>query len=92
MARKRKTTDYGNGDDHGERYEEQPSAVRVHEAYLEHRRSTSPPDPEAYRRALEQFQALPGAVLPSPAPPRPKEPGQSDEEADKERPEERSKR
>jgi hypothetical protein len=46
-----------------EPHEEGPGAVRVHQAYLEHRlgggeRAT----PEAYRRAVEQFQRLPGAM------------------------------
>jgi hypothetical protein len=47
----------------------------VHEAYLEHRLSGGEPaTPEAYRRAFEQFQNLPGAVRSVPPPPSPEKP------------------
>ena len=37
--------------------------MRLNEAYLEHRvAGGAPATPEAYRRAAEQFQRLPGAV------------------------------
>ena len=55
-----------------EPHEEQPGAVRVHQAYLEHRLAGGEPaTPEAYRRALEQFEKLPGAIqtVPPTAPP-----------------------
>jgi hypothetical protein len=55
-----------------EPHKEQSDAVRVHQAYLEHRLAGGEPaTPEAYRRAVEQFQKLPGAMrsVPPPAPP-----------------------
>ncbi len=58
-----------------EPHKEEPDAVRVHEAYLEHRLSGGEPaTPEAYQRAFEQFQSLPGAVRSTPPPPSPEEP------------------
>ena len=62
---------------------EEGGAVLVHQAYLAHRFSGGePPDPEAYRRGLEHFERLPGAIrsLP-PTPPRP-EPDPVDDTAD----------
>lgn len=48
------------GDD--ESFEDEES-VRMNEAYLGHRvAGGAPATPEAYRRAAEQFQRLPGAV------------------------------
>ena len=52
-------------------YDEQPpeespeeqDSILVHEAYLQHRLSGGEPaTPEAYMRAVEQFERLPGAV------------------------------
>ena len=58
----------GDGDDERrEPYKEQGHAVQVHEAYLKHRlEGGEPASPEAYRRAIEQFQKLPGAVRSTP--------------------------
>lgn len=61
-ARRRKT-EKPEGED-GEPKEEpiEPGdTVRVHQAYLEALRGDQPPDPEAYLRAIEQFEQLPGA-------------------------------
>jgi hypothetical protein len=44
-------------------HQEEGGAVRIHEAYLEHRLGGGEAaTPEAYRRAVEQFQKLPGAM------------------------------
>ena len=41
----------------------------VHEAYLQYRLGGAErPDPEIYRRAIEQFQSLPGAFRTTPPP------------------------
>jgi len=60
----------GGNDDRDRRSEphkEEGSAIQVHQAYLEHRnRGGEPPSPDAYRRAIEQFQRLPGAVRRAP--------------------------
>jgi hypothetical protein len=57
-------------------HEEHDNAVKVHEAYLQHRLGGGEPaSPEAYRRALEQFEKLPGAMRSTPVPVRPKEEG-----------------
>jgi hypothetical protein len=68
-----------------ESHEEQRGAVDVHRAYLEHRLAGGEPaSPEAYRRAIEQFQKLPGAmrtVPPAASPEKPgSEPGAKDED------------
>jgi hypothetical protein len=67
-TRKRKDDDgYGHDNEHRGTYKEEGHAVQVHQAYLEHRlKGGEPPTPEAYRRALEQFQKLPGAVQSTP--------------------------
>jgi hypothetical protein len=63
----------GGGDDR-EPFRESEGAIRVHQAYLEHRvgggeRATT----QAYLRAFKQFQKLPGAIRSKPAvePPEP---------------------
>jgi len=69
MAARKRKHDYDNGDDdYGNKpYEEEGGAVEVHRAYLEHRvKGGEPPTPEKYRRAVEQFQKLPGAVRSTP--------------------------
>jgi hypothetical protein len=82
-TRRPKTYD---GDDHQEPppHEEQSDAVKVHEAYLEHRLGGGEPaTPEAFRRAIEQFQKLPGAIRSVPSQATPEKPGdeqRSDEE------------
>ncbi len=66
-TRKRKDGD-GGDDERRLPHEEEGNAVRVHEAYLEHRlQGGEPASPDAYRRANEQFQKLPGAVQSTPA-------------------------
>jgi hypothetical protein len=70
-TRKRKHDDDHDYDDGGNGqqppYEEEGSAVEVHRAYLEHRvKGGAPPTPERFRRAIEQFQKLPGAVRSTP--------------------------
>lgn len=66
----------GDGDGGGDRepFRESEGAIRVHQAYLEHRlgggeRATT----QAYLRAIKQFQKLPGAIRSKPAvePPEP---------------------
>ena len=57
--------DDGGGDDPRA---EEASAVALHAAYLEHRLAGGEPgDAAAYRRGLEQFERLPGAVPTRPA-------------------------
>lgn len=76
----------GNGgeDVRREPYEEQDHAVRVHEAYLEHRLAGGEaPDPEAHLRAIEEFERLPGALRTTP-PPTPEESSGSDGDAEDE--------
>jgi hypothetical protein len=52
----------GQAPDDDEFFEDEES-VRLNEAYAEHRvAGGAPATPEAYRRAVEQFQRLPGAV------------------------------
>jgi hypothetical protein len=47
---------------------EEGDAVRVHEAYIENRLGGGePPGPEAYQRAIEQFERLPGAMRTTPS-------------------------
>ncbi len=47
-------------------------AVRVHEAYIEERLGGGEePDAASYRRALQQFEQLPGAVRTIPPAPEP---------------------
>ena len=54
--------------------------MRLHEAYLEYRvAGGAPATPEAYRRAVEQFDRLPGVIRARPevgrsAPPQPATP------------------
>jgi hypothetical protein len=56
-------TQEGGGSQESEPHQEEHGAVRVHEAYLEHRLGGgAPATPDAYRRGVEQFQRLPGAV------------------------------
>jgi hypothetical protein len=48
---------------------EEGGGVDVHEAYLQYRLGGAErPDPEIYRRAIEQFQSLPGAFRTTPPP------------------------
>jgi hypothetical protein len=58
-------------DDYDEPPSESPEdegSIRVHDAYLEHRLGGGEPaTPEAFRRAVEQFEQLPGAVRTGPA-------------------------
>ena len=66
----RKNKDDGGDYDEPPRkpHNEQPGAVQIHEAYLQHRLGGGEPaSPEAYRRALEQFEKLPGAIRSTPA-------------------------
>jgi hypothetical protein len=59
---------------------EDEDSLRLHEAYLEYRvAGGAPATPEAYRRAVEQFDRLPGVIRARPevgrtAPPRPAAP------------------
>jgi hypothetical protein len=63
-----------------EPHEEEGSAVKIHEAYLQHRLGGGEtPTSEAYRRAIEQFEKLPGAVRSSPDANAPKEPKEKTE-------------
>lgn len=59
------------GDDQDrEPHAEEGTAVQIHQAYLEHRLAGGEePTPEAYRRAAEQFQRLPGVIGAPPARP-----------------------
>lgn len=68
-TRKPKDDDgYAHDDGHRRPYKEESHAVDVHKAYLEHRlKGGEPASPEAYRRAIEQFQKLPGATQSTPA-------------------------
>jgi hypothetical protein len=61
---KRKTKSAAEGDyQESKPHQEEGGAVRIHEAYLEHRLGGGEAaTPEAYRRAVEQFQKLPGAM------------------------------
>ena len=64
---RRDDRDDRDGGDDDQRAEE-ASAVALHAAYLEHRLAGGEPgDPDAYRRGLEQFERLPGAVPTRPA-------------------------
>jgi hypothetical protein len=68
-TRKKKDDKQGSGDDYSKRepHKEQKDAVKIHEAYLEYRLAGGEPaSPEAYRRALEQFEKLPGATRSTP--------------------------
>jgi hypothetical protein len=66
--------DYGKQPGDREPHEEEHDAVRIHEAYLQHRLGGGEPaSPDAYRRAREQFEKLPGAVRSTPTPPPVKE-------------------
>jgi hypothetical protein len=59
-----------------EPHEEESGAVEVHRAYLEHRLAGGEPaTPELYRRAVEQFQKLPGATRSVPPATPPEKPG-----------------
>lgn len=80
VVRKRKD----GGDDHDENprepHREEADAVKVHEAYLQHRLGGGePPSPEAYRRGVEQFEKLPGATRSTPAvePEQPEKPAET---------------
>jgi hypothetical protein len=78
-ARKSKRTKDGDYQE-PEPHQEEGGAVRVHQAYLEHRLGGGEPaTPEAYRRAVEQFQKLPGA-MPSVPPAAPSETPQAEAE------------
>jgi hypothetical protein len=73
--------DSGSGDE-GPRQprEEGPGAVAVHQAYLEYRLSGEGPDPDTYQRAIDQFQALPGAFRTVPPPAAGNGPGETGDE------------
>jgi hypothetical protein len=77
LANTRKPKDPGDGDEYHkpEPHKEQSGSVQVHQAYLEHRLAGGEPaTPEAFRRAVEQFEKLAGAVRslpPAVAPDRP---------------------
>jgi hypothetical protein len=83
--------DYGGGNGGGkgegpEPFRESEGAVRVHQAYLEHRLGGGEPaTPQAYLRAFEQFQKLPGAVRGKPAVKIPDPPADGHEGDDKPR-------
>jgi len=61
-------------------FAEDENSLRLHEAYLAYRvAGGEPATPEAYRRAVEQFDRLPGVIRARPdvgrtAPPRPATP------------------
>jgi len=68
-TRKKNDDKQGGSDDDSKRepHKEQKDAVKIHEAYLQHRLGGGEPaSPEAYRRALEQFEKLPGATRATP--------------------------
>jgi hypothetical protein len=68
-ARKKNDDNQGGSDEYSKRepHKEQKDAVKIHEAYLQHRSGGGEPaSPEAYRRALEQFEKLPGATRSTP--------------------------
>jgi hypothetical protein len=79
-ARRRKPPDDYPPPPSDEESPENEDSLLVHEAYLQHRLGGGEPaTPEAYRRAVEQFERLPGAVRTRPSagqtePPRPTEP------------------
>ena len=62
--------DESESDDYDEPPEsaEDEGSIRIHDAYLEHRLGGGDPaTPEAFRRAVEQFEQLPGAIRTGPA-------------------------
>jgi hypothetical protein len=77
MPPRKRRDDNPPRDDHDrEPHVEEGTAVQIHQAYLEQRLAGGEePTPEAYRRAVEQFQRLPGAIGAPPTrsaePPRP---------------------
>jgi hypothetical protein len=75
-TRKRKGKDNGDyPEPEREPHHEEDSAVKTHEEYLKHRLGGGEPaSPEAYRRAVEQFEKLPGAMRSTPEIVRPEEP------------------
>lgn len=80
--RRRPKPDYDEDDERRRREGdiEPGETVRVHEAYLAERRGSGPPpDPEAYRRAFEQFQNPLAAPRVRPALATPTEPGPPNE-------------
>jgi hypothetical protein len=77
-ARRRdgRTRPDGDRDRDDRRYEELPEVVRLHEEYLKYRvAGGEPPTPELYRKALESFRQLPGAIRSKPGPSPPPPPG-----------------
>jgi hypothetical protein len=85
-SRRRPKKPDGDGGDDVRRHphEEQGDAVRIHEAYLEHRLAGGgAPDPEAHLRAIEEFERLPGALRTTPRA-TPDESSGADEKADDE--------
>jgi hypothetical protein len=85
-SRQRKSPDdnappSGQAPDDDEFVEDEES-LRLHEAYLEYRvAGGAPASPEAYRRAVEQFDRLPGVIRARPGvgqapPPQPATPGE----------------
>jgi len=77
----------GNGRGYGggggdEPIGEEPENLDIHEAFLKHRlEGGEPPSSQAYARAVEQFQKLPGAIRGKPAfiPPAPTDDDNSDD-------------
>ena len=59
---------YGDGGGDDEPIGEGPENLDVHEAFLKHRlEGGETPSSQAYARAVEQFQKLPGAIRGKPA-------------------------
>jgi hypothetical protein len=79
-TRKSKNGDDDQKDEPRKPHKEQRDAVKIHEAYLQHRLGGGEPaSPEAYRRAVEAFEKLPGALRSTPASVPPKEPKKTPE-------------
>ena len=83
-ARKRRDDNRPRDDDHDrEPPVEEGTALQIHQAYLEQRLAGGEePTPEAYRRAVEQFQRLPGATGAPPTRPEPPRTEPADAEPD----------
>ncbi len=80
-TRKRKGDDGYHDEPPREPHKEDEGAVKIHEAYLRHRLGGGEPaTPEAYRRAIEQFEKLPGAMRSTPEKIRPEEPDKKPED------------
>lgn len=68
MPTRKPKDDGGDHDDPLQKPHTEPrGAVKIHEAYLEHRLGGgAEATPDRYRRGLEQFEKLPGAVRSTP--------------------------